>query len=124
MSRLLHSSRVYLPLSADLTTDIKQPGSVPLRREVRELQQTFPDQFNLYILGLQNLQGLDESQLTSYYQISGIHGMPFKPWDGVGSDSDWEESSGFGGYCTHSSILFTTWHRPYIALYEVKRIPG
>ncbi|KAK0734565.1 common central domain of tyrosinase-domain-containing protein [Lasiosphaeria miniovina] len=93
-------------------------GSVPLRREIRELQQTFPDQFNLYILGLQGLQGLDESQLTSYYQIAGIHGMPFKPWDGVGSDSDWEESSGFGGYCTHSSILFTTWHRPYIALYE------
>lgn len=23
------------------------------------------------------------------------------------------------GYCTHSSILFPTWHRPYLALFEV-----
>lgn len=46
--------------------------------------------------------------------------MPFKPWAGVPSDTDWSQpgSSGFGGYCTHSSILFITWHRPYLALYE------
>lgn len=46
--------------------------------------------------------------------------MPFKPWGGVPSDTDWSKpgSSGFGGYCTHSSILFITWHRPYLALYE------
>ena len=23
------------------------------------------------------------------------------------------------GYCTHTSVLFLTWHRPYLALYEV-----
>lgn len=22
------------------------------------------------------------------------------------------------GYCTHTSVLFATWHRPYLALYE------
>jgi len=93
-------------------------GAVPLRREIRDLQRNFPDQFNLYVLGLQNFQGLDENQLTSYYQVSGIHGLPFKPWNGVGSSTDWASSSGFGGYCTHSSILFLTWHRPYLALYE------
>ncbi|KAK3393358.1 common central domain of tyrosinase-domain-containing protein [Podospora didyma] len=93
-------------------------GAVPLRRELRDLQKNYPDQFNLYILGLQNLQGLDEAQLKSYYQIAGIHGLPYKPWNGVGSDTDWQSSSGFGGYCTHSSILFLTWHRPYLALYE------
>jgi tyrosinase len=45
--------------------------------------------------------------------------MPYKPWNGVGSTTNWKTASGFGGYCTHSSILFLTWHRPYLALYEV-----
>ncbi|EGZ76806.1 tyrosinase precursor [Neurospora tetrasperma FGSC 2509] len=95
-------------------------GAVPLRRELRNLQQNYPEQFNLYLLGLRDFQGLDEAKLDSYYQVAGIHGMPFKPWAGVPSDTDWSQpgSSGFGGYCTHSSILFITWHRPYLALYE------
>ena len=25
-----------------------------------------------------------------------------------------------GGYCTHTSNLFLPWHRPYLALYEVR----
>lgn len=25
------------------------------------------------------------------------------------------------GYCTHISVLFPTWHRPYVSLYEVRR---
>ncbi|KAH8880045.1 tyrosinase-domain-containing protein [Thozetella sp. PMI_491] len=94
-------------------------GSFPLRREIRDLQKNFPDQFNLYILGLRLLQGVSEDELTSYYQIAGIHGMPFKPWDNVQGNTDWStDPQGFGGYCTHSSILFTTWHRPYLALFE------
>jgi tyrosinase len=94
-------------------------GAVPLRRELRDLQRNFPDQYNLLILGLKNLEGQDASNSTSYYQIAGIHGMPYKPWNGVGSTTNWQSTSGFGGYCTHSSILFLTWHRPYLALYEV-----
>ena len=96
-------------------------GSVPLRREVRDLQRNFPEQFNLYVLGLQHLQGLNENEDRSYYQISGIHGLPYKPWNGVGSSTNWRTASGLGGYCTHSSVLFTTWHRPYVALYEVSQ---
>ncbi len=49
----------------------------------------------------------------------GIHGMPFKPRDGVQQTADWQEENGFGGYCTHSSVLFAPWHRPYLALFEV-----
>jgi tyrosinase len=90
-------------------------GLVPLRREIRELQSSFPDQFNLLILGLRAFMQQDEGALTSYYQICGIHGMPFTPWDNVTGTSDWE----FGGYCTHSSVLFAPWHRPYCALFEV-----
>jgi len=44
--------------------------------------------------------------------------MPYKPWNDVASTTDWQSTSGFGGYCTHSSILFLTWHRPYLALFE------
>ncbi|KAJ4297390.1 hypothetical protein N0V88_004310 [Collariella sp. IMI 366227] len=57
-------------------------GAVPLRRELRDLQRNFPDLFNLYILGLKNLEAQDQSKMTSYYQIAGIHGMPYKPWNG------------------------------------------
>lgn len=89
-------------------------GSVPIRREIRELQSSSPDLFNLYLLGLRAYQAQDEEQLTSYYQIAGIHGMPYKPWDNVQGISDWD----FGGYCTHSSVLFVPWHRPYLALFE------
>lgn len=27
----------------------------------------------------------------------------------------------FYGFCTHSSIIFLTWHRPYLALFEVSK---
>ena len=42
----------------------------------------------------------------------GVHGRPYIPWDNVsGANNE--------GYCTHSSILFPPWHRPYLALFEV-----
>ena len=43
---------------------------------------------------------------------SGIHGYPKRPWDGVAGDGPG------AGYCTHSSILFPMWHRPYLLLFE------
>lgn len=79
-------------------------GSVPVRREVRELQSRFPDQWNLYMLGLEALQGMDENNITSYYQLAGIHGMPYKPYNGVAG-----LAGASGGYCTHSSTIFLTW---------------
>ena len=48
-------------------------------------------------------------------RVQGIHGRPYIPWDGVQGDNN-------EGYCTHTSILFPTWHRPYLGLFEV-RIP-
>ncbi|SPN96684.1 related to Tyrosinase [Cephalotrichum gorgonifer] len=89
-------------------------GSLPLRREIRDLEANFPDQFNLYILGLRALQARSKDDPTSYYQIAGIHGMPYKVWNNANGIQDFQ----FGGYCTHSSILFITWHRPYLALFE------
>jgi tyrosinase len=75
------------------------------------LQNDFPDQWNLYLLGLKDFQEVDQLDPLSYYQIAGIHGLPYRPWNGV-------EGNQVTGYCTHSSILFPTWHRPYLALFE------
>ena len=44
--------------------------------------------------------------------------MPYLAWDGAGEDDPAEQT----GYCTHGSVLFPTWHRPYVALYEVCNI--
>lgn len=90
-------------------------GEVPLRLEIRDLAANFPDMFNLYILGLDRMQKLPQSARESYYQLSGIHGRPSIAWDRVAGRTGQD----LAGYCTHSSILFPTWHRPYIALFEV-----
>lgn len=42
----------------------------------------------------------------------GIHGLPRIPWNKVGAKN-------FTGYCAHSVDTFPTWHRPYLALFEV-----
>ena len=58
---------------------------------------------------------MDQDALRSFFQTSGIHGKPYKRWNDSGSTNVgvWQ------GYCTHSTVLFPTWHRPYVALYEV-----
>jgi tyrosinase len=113
------------------------------RQQVRlELRQLERDQelWTLYILGLSMLQYTDQSSPTSWYSIAGllcripplasyqyhegllmkllllgIHGIPHQTWGGVGPTPGNEDT----GYCTHSSVLFPTWHRPYLVLYEV-----
>jgi hypothetical protein len=53
---------------------------------------------------------------TSYYQISGIHGEPHVPWNGATAQKS-------GSYCQHGSVLFPTWHRSYLLLFEVRDTP-
>ncbi|KAK3372444.1 hypothetical protein B0H63DRAFT_551021 [Podospora didyma] len=88
-------------------------GDIQVRQEIRELEQD-QDLWTLYILGLSMLQFTDQSSPTSWYSITGIHGIPHQTWGGVRPTPGNEET----GYCTHSSILFPTWHRPYLVLYE------
>ncbi|KAK6508914.1 hypothetical protein TWF481_003682 [Arthrobotrys musiformis] len=67
---------------------------------------------DLYILALKRMMEKPQTEPTSHYQVAGIHGRPYVAWDGVrGGNND-------GGYCTHADILFLSWHRPYLALYE------
>ncbi|KAF8988417.1 hypothetical protein BDQ17DRAFT_1374127, partial [Cyathus striatus] len=52
----------------------------------------------------------------SFFQVGGIHGLPYIPWDGSASVQPPNEE--WMGYCTHGSVLFPTWHRPYVMLFE------
>lgn len=118
-------------------------GPVPVRPNIRDLQKD-PDKWALYILALDMMQWTDQSQPTSWFSITGmlhcavflprpvdnpnllsdsdakwfetgIHGVPFEPWNGVYPTPGNE----MAGYCHHTDILFPTWHRAYVALYEV-----
>ncbi|KAI4122475.1 MAG: hypothetical protein LQ338_005800 [Usnochroma carphineum] len=85
-------------------------GKRPFRLEFSTFKNSGPA-FDLYILSLRALQKRDQSTLLSYFGVAGIHGVPFRSWDGVTGDN-------YAGYCPHASTLFPTWHRPYMALYE------
>jgi tyrosinase len=50
---------------------------------------------------------------TSYFQIAGIHGLPYKSWNDVTPEKTYN-------YCEHSTVLFPTWHRAYLVLFEVR----
>lgn len=106
-------------------------GHVPVRREIRDLKNAFPDQWSLYLLGLRAFHDTDQTDPLSAYQICGlivhyaniqmetdsvlgIHGRPFKAWQDAQGIPGKE-----GGYCPHQNGLFLAWHRPYLALYEV-----
>lgn len=110
-------------------------GTVPLRPEIRQLKAD-PYKWDLFILALSMFQYVSQDDPTSWYQIAGelyclssrawadgadallplgIHGVPFQPWN----DVDAVPGANMSGYCPHSSVLFPTWHRPYLALFEV-----
>ncbi|KAF8655955.1 hypothetical protein AX16_002861 [Volvariella volvacea WC 439] len=66
-------------------------------------------QFALYVQAL-NEMFKDTDSIRSFYEVSGIHGKPFR---------DWNQSPSRGrGYCVHGTDQFIPWHRPYIALFE------
>ncbi|KAF2866880.1 common central domain of tyrosinase-domain-containing protein [Massariosphaeria phaeospora] len=87
-----------------------QGAGIYPRQELRELEND-SETWNLFIQAFARFQAMDQSEKLSYYQIAGIHGAPFGPWDNV-------KGEGLTGYCPHVSNLFGTWHRPYLALFE------
>jgi tyrosinase len=89
------------------------PDKVVERRPIDVLQNDYPDVFNMLVLAFESIQKKDESHDLSYYQLSGIHGYPFTSWQYPPRNPGPQL-----GYCTHASSIFTTWHRPYVALLE------
>ncbi|KAI9806662.1 MAG: hypothetical protein M1825_006119 [Sarcosagium campestre] len=85
-------------------------GARATRREIRDFQTTGAA-WDLYLQALQQFELKNQNDQFSFYQVAGIHGRPFVNWDGSSGPYN-------TGYCTHSSIIFPPWHRPYLALYE------
>ncbi|KAK2042757.1 Di-copper centre-containing protein [Colletotrichum somersetense] len=93
----------------------------PLRLEIDDFLQDF-ELANLYFLALEAFMRSKVSESPfSYYEICGIHGQPWRAWDGVQS-AEFSFSAGRpdpqSGYCSHGSVIFPTWHRVYVAQFE------
>ncbi|KAF2993735.1 hypothetical protein E8E13_000223 [Curvularia kusanoi] len=99
---------------------IQNPDGTPRlgkRLPLAELQQN-DFAFALYAKALLAWQKDDdpdkEKDGTSYFQVTGIHGVPYVPWQADPTKLSVHNK----GYCTHRSVLFVPWHRPYLMLYE------
>jgi hypothetical protein len=95
-----------------VTLGVVPQSGLGLRMEIDEMAKV-PELFNLYLLALEAVQNAsrDVNDHFSWYEIGGIHGAPYRRgWNGVGNR---------GGYCTHGDPTFPTWHRAYLAMYEV-----
>jgi hypothetical protein len=60
----------------------------------------------------------------SWFGIASIHGQPYVTWNKAPHfvfDTDTKKTQP-RGYCRHGSTLFPTWHRAYLALFEVSSL--
>ncbi|KAI1290962.1 tyrosinase [Xylaria venustula] len=108
----------YYPITG-IKDGLGPNGEVPVRRDFDEWSTSKDPkdktQFILYLLALKRFQAVDPADRDSYFQIAGIHGYPYVPWD---EPSTTQKEIGRKGYCVHANNLFPPWHRPYMLLYE------
>ncbi|KAI8284094.1 Tyrosinase [Colletotrichum sp. SAR11_240] len=90
-----------------------QTGEVPARRDINSLYDEGGPQWDLYVEALTAMQDANETDPVSFFQIAGIHGQPYMAWSGGGP-----QTGADAGYCPHNQMLFGTWHRAYLSLYE------
>lgn len=96
-------------------------GPCPTRKDIDDwyLQQTGQNgnriQLTLFVEALTKMQSTKYCKDLSYFGLASIHGAPGRSWDGVENDS--------GKFCVHGNYTFPTWHRVYLALFEVGHIP-
>ncbi|KAL6236483.1 hypothetical protein BDW75DRAFT_250041 [Aspergillus navahoensis] len=92
-------------------------GELPQRQDI-DAWSSKPEnriQVVLFLKALKRLQEVPPEDRDSFFQIAGIHGMPFTSWD---EPFETQENVAQKGYCTHANYLFPSWHRPYLLLYE------
>jgi tyrosinase len=63
---------------------------------------------------MERFQSKSKDDVLGYYQIAGVHGRPFTTWNKFPTPL-----VNNAGFCPHGSTLFGSWHRPYLAMYEV-----
>ncbi|KAF8122871.1 common central domain of tyrosinase-domain-containing protein [Boletus edulis] len=105
---------------------MKGTGIQP-RLEIRDLQRN-PIQFSLFTRALNSILDMNNTdsqssdyieQPNSWWQMAGIHGLPFNPWSGdPNGPQQANQNAHWGGYCYHASALFPTWHRVVTMLAE------
>lgn len=125
---------------AGLTVGLGEINGTVARLDIDVLMHRHPDCFNIFILGMRELQKRPANDIMGWFQIagksnlpsvccepsrllmwSGIHGYPKALWYNVPDKNlDLEDDS---GYCQHAKNKFPTWHRPYICMLEVSRSP-
>ncbi|KAJ9151009.1 Di-copper centre-containing protein [Coniochaeta hoffmannii] len=108
------SSSSPIPVTGAQTGIDPNTGARPARLNINDLYTRGGPQWDLYVQALADFQAANESDESSYFQISGIHGLPFLPWNGAEQVPDGPTA----GYCPHGEILFPAWHRPFVALFE------
>ncbi|KAF2760027.1 Di-copper centre-containing protein [Pseudovirgaria hyperparasitica] len=91
---------------------VKNAGVRP-RLELRDLAANTA-MLNLFLQGLERFQATDQSDPDSYFEIAGIHGVPYRSWQDISP----RPGASAPGYCPHFSNVFFPWHRPYLALFE------
>ncbi|KAB5566591.1 hypothetical protein GE09DRAFT_740262 [Coniochaeta sp. 2T2.1] len=108
------STATPVPVTGVRTGIDHNTGERPRRLNINDFYARGGLQWDLYIQALQAFQDVNETDPLSYFQISGIHGYPVQSWNGVE-----QVPGGINlGYCPHNEILFATWHRPFVALFE------
>ncbi|XP_006459626.1 tyrosinase [Agaricus bisporus var. bisporus H97] len=70
--------------------------------------------FTLYVRSLELLQAKEQHDYSSFFQLAGIHGLPFTEWAKERPSMNLYKA----GYCTHGQVLFPTWHRTYLSVFE------
>ncbi|KAK4453979.1 Di-copper centre-containing protein [Podospora aff. communis PSN243] len=90
-------------------------GHRPARQNINNLYALGGPHWDLYVLALSAFQEVNETDPLSYSSIAGIHGEPYSAWNGVGHVPGDPKNT---GYCPHGELLFPTWHRAYLALFE------
>jgi tyrosinase len=90
------------------------PGEVKNRLDIMDFVKD--EKFlTLYCRALQIIEDRDQSDFSSFFQLTGIHGVPFIEW-AKAKPSQLHPYR--GNYCTHANVLFPTWHRAYESIWE------
>ncbi|KAK6527367.1 hypothetical protein TWF281_010547 [Arthrobotrys megalospora] len=105
-----------------ITQYLNDGDPIPVRREIDEwyASEKAEDELQVYIFlrAMQNFQKQPDDNMLSCFQVAGIHGLPYTPWLDGSKGPPPEEKNRMKNYRTHNTILFATWHRPYLLCFE------
>lgn len=91
------------------------PSGVVTRFSIQQLQFFYDSGYKQpledVITAFRGIMKLPPKKLFSFFNLSGYHGAPF-------IDREGEKRDYWGGYCNHGNVLFPTWHRAYLHLFE------